>query len=195
VSVRLAGSEKYSAPRYQFPDDYDPIHSVNAVGFDISSFEIPEGELITGIRIRNMFNRHAKEGGDRVADPSGEGRVLTPSDEGWGIGNQPLSKLGGEEFGDDELDADILYVVGLHNIEPLPEGVLVSLPTAPGAKPRDDPTATSAAPPSFATAPDPDTSANKFRSFKIGGPMTSTNRSSLPKFLLPKSPNIPYRVR
>lgn len=116
VSVRKAGSAEFSPPRYRFAEPYDTAQNVNPVAFDISSFGIPDGEKIDAIRIRNIFNSESEHGPDKVDDPSGEGRVLYPGDAGYETGHKLLAKVSGDEFRTEFLDADIIYVVGLHAI-------------------------------------------------------------------------------
>lgn len=114
VSVRKAGTTEFSAPRYRFADQYDMTHDVNAVAFDISSFGIDEGEQIDAIRIRNIYNSESPQGADKVDDPGGEGKVLSPGDPGYESGFKLLAKVRGDEFRTEFLDADIIYVAGLH---------------------------------------------------------------------------------
>lgn len=116
VSVRKAGSTEFSAPRYRFADQFDATHSVNAVAFDISSFGIEEGEKIDAIRIRNIFNSDSPQGPDRVDDPSGQGKVLYPGDPGYESAFKLAATSGSSEFRTDDLDADIVYVAGLHAV-------------------------------------------------------------------------------
>jgi hypothetical protein len=116
VSVKVRGSNRFTEPRYQFASTCDPANNVNAVLFDLSDFRLPEGEVITAIRIRNVFNLHARAGADKVDNPRGEGRIIYPSDWDYAYGFMLRRELGGQEFEDDELDADIVYVAALHNV-------------------------------------------------------------------------------
>lgn len=117
VSVRKAGSTEFSAPRYKFADSYDTAQNVNPVPFDLTSFGLAEGEKIDAIRIRNLYNSEAQQGPDKVDDPGGEGKVLYPGDPGYESGFKLLAKVRGDEFRTEFLDADIIYVVGLHNVD------------------------------------------------------------------------------
>ncbi len=127
VSVRKAGSDTFTAPRYQFANHFDLERNVNSVAFDLSLFGLADGEMITAIRIRNIFNSEAVGGADKVEDATGQGRVLFPGEAGYdtahtltvrqiGSGLQTDEGVGGE-FPTDRLDADIVFVVGLRDIE------------------------------------------------------------------------------
>jgi len=116
VSVRKAGSTEFSAPRYRFADRYDATHGVNAVAFDISSFGLADGEKIDAIRIRNIFNSDSPQGPDKVDEPSGQGKVLYPGDPGYESAFKLAATSGSSEFRTDDLDADLVYVAGLHAV-------------------------------------------------------------------------------
>jgi hypothetical protein len=120
VAVQKAGSEEFSEFRYRFRDTEDKLHNVNAIPFDLSEFGIAAEGLITAIRIVNLFNSEAAGGADRVDDPSGQGRLLRVGDAGYDEGYPLLDKPGGREFTVDWLNADIIYVVGLHDIRDVP---------------------------------------------------------------------------
>lgn len=138
VSVRPAGTDASTPARYQFASVFDSKHNVNVTQFDLSSFGLAEGELITAIRIHNIFNSQASAGADKVDHHSGEGRVVYPGESGHSSahllsarvlgsaldrGFEPAKKAdegGGREFDTNSLDADIVFVVGLHHIEHLP---------------------------------------------------------------------------
>lgn len=119
VSVRKAGTEVFTQPRYQFSNYFDPVHNVNAVAFDLTDFGLAPGDMIDAIRIRNVFNTYSRHGSDRVDDPSGQGTVVYPGDPGYGSSHQLLTERDGREFKTEQLDADLVYVVGLHDIVPL----------------------------------------------------------------------------
>ncbi len=127
VSVKKAGSDSFTAPRYQFANQFDLDRNANSVAFDLSMFGLADGEMITAIRIRNIFNSEAAAGADKVDAASGQGRVLYPGEAGYdtahtlsarqvGSGLKTDEGVGGE-FKTDLLDADIVFVVGLHNLE------------------------------------------------------------------------------
>ena len=127
VSVKKFGSDTFTPPRYHFSERFDLEHNVNPVPFDLSSFGLADGEMITAIRIRNLFNSGASVGPDKVDDKSGQGAVLYPGDVGYSTGytltarelgtDLKTDEGGGKEFSTDSLDADIVFVVGLHDIE------------------------------------------------------------------------------
>ncbi len=135
VSVRKAGGDTFTSPRYQFASDFDSKHNINVTKFDLSFFGLAEGDMITAIRIRNVFNSQASAGADKVDDISGEGGVVYPGESGYSSAHilnarRLGSKLdknfeavkkadegGGREFDTNSLDADLVFVVGLHSIE------------------------------------------------------------------------------
>jgi len=142
VSVKRSDSEVFTPPRYQFPSKFNRDNNTTSISFDLSSFGLAEGEMITAIRIRNLFNSEARLGADKVDDASGQGGVLYPGDTGYdtahvltarligsgleaaNLGGEdsrtvPADEGGGREFSTDSLDADIVFVVGLHDIEQL----------------------------------------------------------------------------
>ena len=123
VAVRKAGSKTFTYPRYQFANFFDAIHNVNAVGYDISDFGLADDDVIVAVRIRNIFNSYSRHGADRVDSPRGEGRVLYPGDPGYENSYTLLSEPGGVEFSVSQLDADLLYGVGLHDIVPVQEDI------------------------------------------------------------------------
>lgn len=125
VAVQKAGSGQWTHYRYQYTNSYDTAHVVNAIAFDLSRFGLKENEMITAIRIRNLFNSKASAGADRVDDASGQGNVLYPNDPKYRSGFPLLMKAGGKEFPSDLLDADIVYVVSLHDVEPADSKVAV----------------------------------------------------------------------
>ena len=55
---------------------------------------------------------------DSKSSPKGEGKVLYPGDPGYESGFKLLAKVRGDEFRTEFLDADIIYVVGLHTVVP-----------------------------------------------------------------------------
>ncbi len=137
VSVRKAGSTEFTAARSKFASFMDLQHNATSIAFDLSSFGLGNGEIITAIRIRNLFNSQASAGEDKVDAPSGEGGIMNPADSGYssaatltarligtdlGTNSYPVKSAdegGGRKFGTDSLDADIVFVVGLHDIESL----------------------------------------------------------------------------
>ena len=147
VAVRKAGSETFTPPRYHFADRMDLEHDVNPVAFDLSSFGLADGEMITAIRIRNLFNSEAKLGADKVDGISGEGGVLYPGDVGYSAAytltarelgtDLKADEGGGREFSTDSLDADIVFVVGLRDIEKtdVDQSSVSAFSTTNGSKP------------------------------------------------------------
>ncbi len=117
VSVLKSGSTEWTPYRYQFSNGFDATHDVNAVAFDLLNFLVAENETITAIRIRNLFNNRATEGADKVDNKSGQGTIIYPGGEIYKNSFPLLDKPNGKEFKVDTLDADIVYVVGLHNLE------------------------------------------------------------------------------
>lgn len=136
VAVQKAGGKEFTAYRYQFPKTKDPIQDANAVAFDLSDFGLSDAEMITAIRIQNLFNSKAPAGADRVDNASGEGMIVLPQDAGYDKASLLRQKAGGEEFPVSMLGADIVYVAALHDIEEvkIPEPV-ESAPAAPAPAP------------------------------------------------------------
>lgn len=116
VSVQKAGSTQWTPYRYQFHNSSDAGHVVIAVAFDLSNFGLRDGEMISAIRIRNLFSSKSA-GADKVDNVSGQGNVIYAKDPKYKSGFPLLMKRGGKEFPPDLLDGDIVYVVGLHDIE------------------------------------------------------------------------------
>jgi hypothetical protein len=119
VAVRKAGSDEFTSYRYEFPDAADELHNANAVAFDLSSFGLAEGDVIGAIRIRNLFNSRARNGGDKVDHASGEGNLVFAGEPKYKTSFPLLSQRGGSEFATEDLGADIVYVTALHGIEEL----------------------------------------------------------------------------
>lgn len=119
VSVRKAGSDQFSAPRYQFANATDKLHQVNAVGFELTDFGIADGETVAAIRIRNLFSAKSRAGSDRVDHESGQGKVVYPTDPNYNSAFPIKTKAGGAEFTPELLGADLVYAVALHDIVPL----------------------------------------------------------------------------
>lgn len=143
VAVKLAGSDVFTPARYHFAKEFDLQHNANSTAFDLSHFGLSEGDMITAVRIRNLFNSKASVGRDKVDNASGQGEVLYPGDPGYSSGytltgrtigsdisligvadakfgaHKKADEGGGREFATDSLDADIVFVVGLHDIEKL----------------------------------------------------------------------------
>jgi hypothetical protein len=120
VSVRKAGSNEFTPYRYQFANSYDGVQMVNAVAFDLEKFGLADGEMITAIRIRNLFNSHARMGPDKVDDASGQGNVVYPGSPNYGQAFLLRSKAEGSEFSVDHLGSDLIFATGLHSIEKAP---------------------------------------------------------------------------
>ena len=144
VAVQKAGSKDFSAYRYQFPSSKDSIHDANAVAFDLSDFGLADGEMITAIQIKNLFNSKAAVGADKVDDASGQGNIVVAGDAGYDKGFTLRQKPNGDEFPETALSADIVYVTTLHDVEevkiPEPEPAPAPAPAAP------EPAKTNAAP-------------------------------------------------
>jgi hypothetical protein len=120
VSVRKVGSPEFTRARYQFANATDKIHNANAVAFDLSDFGFAENEVVAAVRIRNLFNSQSRIGADKVDNQSGEGNVIVPGEPQYKTAFT-LSKAKGsnEEFKNEDLGADIVYVAGMHDIVPL----------------------------------------------------------------------------
>jgi hypothetical protein len=123
VSVRRAGEDNFSVWRYEFAESFEQFDPVTGAGvyataFDLDNFGISPGDTIDAIEIRNIFNSEAVAGGDRVDDRSGQGNVLFPGTPGYNRGFTLTTAFlaPGIEYSTDKLDADITYVVGLHDI-------------------------------------------------------------------------------
>ncbi|MDB6024533.1 MAG: Autotransporter-associated beta strand repeat protein, partial [Verrucomicrobiales bacterium] len=117
VAVQKTGAASPSAYRYQFANSKDSLHEANAVAFDLSDFGLTEGEMITAIRIRNIFNSKAEQGADKVDQESGQGNVVYPKDPGYEKAFTLREKSGGDEYSESSLSADVLYVAALRNVE------------------------------------------------------------------------------
>lgn len=116
-AVAVQRNGQWTPYRYQFTNGMDVARQINAVAFDLSSFGLKENETITAIRIRNLFNSKAAVGADKVDDASGQGTVIYPNNPKYKSAYPLLKKSGGKEFETELLDADIVYVIGLHDIE------------------------------------------------------------------------------
>lgn len=121
VSVRKAGATEFSPARYHFPQNFNTNHNVNPVTFDLSKFGLAENEVIAAVRIRNIFNSKTRSGGDKVDDSSGQGFVVYPGDPRYKTAFPLLNRAGGTEFNMEQLGADLVYAVGLHDVIPLPK--------------------------------------------------------------------------
>ncbi|MSV27614.1 MAG: PEP-CTERM sorting domain-containing protein [Bryobacterales bacterium] len=130
VSVKPAGSATFTDARYEFADSYQASNDVNSVAFDLSDFGLSSGESISAIRIRNIFNGDAGSSADKVANSSGQGRVITGSSEGYSTAYRLRSAAGKSGFSSTRLGGDIVYVAGLRNVE-----ASVSLAAPPSAVP------------------------------------------------------------
>ncbi|MDJ1185556.1 PEP-CTERM sorting domain-containing protein [Roseofilum casamattae] len=118
VSVSQDG-EEFSEYQYQFSDHFSTTYNLFATVLDLSTFGIAEGETIQSIRIRNLTP------GDRVAGSDGQGFL-------GGNYDARTHALGGTFDPASKLDADIIYVVGLHDLIP-PEPEPVSTVPEPSA--------------------------------------------------------------
>ncbi len=119
VAVRKAGADEFTAYRYKFADTFDTTHNVNAVGFDLSDFGLKEGDVISAIRLRNVFNSDARGGADKVDNARGEGEIIYPGNPRYKEAHPLLAKAGGKTFNTPDLNADFVYVVGLHDVVPI----------------------------------------------------------------------------
>ena len=139
VAVQKAGDAVPTSFIYQFQGPKDSIHEVNAVAYDLSDFGVAEGEMITAIRIRNIFNSKAPAGADKVDNESGQGNIVYPKDPGYDKAFTLREKAGGEEFTERGLSADIVYVTALRDVEPVklaeptPAPIAEPAPAAPKA--------------------------------------------------------------
>ena len=110
VSVSQDG-ENFSEYQYQFSDHFSSSYNHFATLFDLSAFGVGEGETIQAMRIRNLTS------GDRVTESDGQGFL-------GGTYEARTHALGGIFDPGSKLDADITYVVGLHDlIPPEPESI------------------------------------------------------------------------
>lgn len=102
VAVRKRGESSFTNFLYKFSSAWVPDNYVFATGFDLSDFGLRDGDAIDAIRISNLIKT------DKV------------SDEGQGFLQgqfEPLpGPLGDGSFLDDQFDADITFVVGLHDV-------------------------------------------------------------------------------
>lgn len=127
VSILRAGESNFTTNRYEFSDRFDATQGVFATGFNLDDFGLGADDLISAIQITNLFNSEAAAGADRVDDPSGQGNVLYPGDAGYNSGFTLTTEPFGSEYLTSNLDADIVYVVGLHDLvaqraaQPVPE--------------------------------------------------------------------------
>lgn len=113
LAIRKVGETSFSEYLYQFTDHFSEAYDVFATVFDLSLFGLAEGEMIDAIRIRNLSPN------DLVSDEKGQGFL--------GGTYTPTTRSGGATFDPNgKLDADITYVVGLHN--------LLAPPTPPASK-------------------------------------------------------------
>lgn len=116
--VRLGLADgSYTGWRYEIVDNAEAYlgstDGATATAFDLSSFGIADGGLISAIQIANLI------AADRV-DGAGFGNVNF-----LGVGNAPLSSLGGVAFGSGARDPDPLYVgiLGSLQVVPVPGAV------------------------------------------------------------------------
>lgn len=116
--VRLElGDGSYTGWRYEFVDAAQAYlgstDGATATAFDLSSFGITDGGVISAIQIATLL------AADRV-DGAGSGNLNF-----GGVGNAPLSSLGGVVFGSGARDPDPLYVgiLGTVQVVPVPAAV------------------------------------------------------------------------
>lgn len=127
VSVLKAGSSEFTPYRFKRPAREDKIHLVHATAFDLSEFGLTDGEVCSAIRIRNLRGTSARVGADKVDNASGEGMIVPPSHPEYEAAYPLLVKAGANgQAAIDELDPDIVYVVGQHNLVPLNQTDLVA---------------------------------------------------------------------
>lgn len=109
VAVRLAGSNTFTAFRYEFYDTFEsqlagnPEPGVLATAFDLSDFGLANGQSIDAIRIINLQP-------DDLVNGVGQGFLSTS-------GTSPLDPSTGQPFALGRLDPDITFVAGLYPVE------------------------------------------------------------------------------
>jgi hypothetical protein len=116
--VRLGLADgSFTGWRYEFVDAFESYlgsgEGATATAFDLSSFGIADGGLISAIQFANLI------AADRV-DGAGLGNVNF-----GGVGNTPLSSAGGAAFASSARDPDPLYVgiLGTLHVVPVPAAV------------------------------------------------------------------------
>lgn len=102
VAVRRQGQTDFTNFLYQFSSSYNAETDLFATGFDLSDFGLGEGDAIDAIRIANLIAT------DRV---TGDGQGFLGGQNAPTTGPQ-----GGGQYASGRFDADIAYVVGLHDV-------------------------------------------------------------------------------
>lgn len=103
VAVRRQGQTDFTNFLYRFSSSYTPETDLFATAFDLSDFGLGEGDAIDAIRIANLI------GTDRVTREDGQGFL-------GGQYAPTTGPQGGGQYSSGRFDADIAYVVGLHDV-------------------------------------------------------------------------------
>lgn len=128
VSVRNASTGVMSPWHYFMASSFDTPAAAFATAIDLSNFG-PGIQAIDQIAVRSIFNSAHPGGGDRVDVAGGSGQGVVSFNAGSGnllnrvLEPGPMGTPG--EYAASRLDADIVYVVGLHNTVPEPGSVLL----------------------------------------------------------------------
>ena len=115
-AVRVESRGSGSRFRYEFPDAQDTANGAWATAFDLSDFGIRPNGTVHRILVMNLFNADAASGEDRVAQASGEGQVVQPSDADYATAFPIRTSASGPLVPTSSLDPDIVYIVSLHPI-------------------------------------------------------------------------------
>jgi len=128
VAVRNAETLTLSSYYYFKSSSFDTPAAAFATAIDLSNFG-PGINYIDQILVRAVFNSVHPNGGDRVDIAGGSGEGLVTFDVGAGNFTNRYLEPGPQgtagEFAASRLDADIVYVVGLHNTVPEPGAPLL----------------------------------------------------------------------
>ena len=133
VSVRKVGESTFRPARYKFYDNFEALATnigVFATAFNLDDFGLADGDAIDAIALRNLFNSDANSGADKVDNSIGFGKLLYPGDPDYSNGYSILTSAAGSEYTIDKLDADLAYVIGLHNVLAPPSQQKVPEPTS-----------------------------------------------------------------
>ena len=136
VSVRNAATGISTPFHYFFSDSFDTPAAAFATAIDLSDFG-GGINFIDQVSVRSIFNSAGPNGGDRVDLAGGSGEGPVTFDVGAGnflnrlLEGGPQSTIIGE-YAASRLDADIVYVVGMHNTVPEPGAVLLLAACLPG---------------------------------------------------------------
>ena len=103
VAIRKQGETSFTNFLYKFTAAYNPDLFAFVTLFDLSDFGLGDGDAIDTIRISNLIAT------DRVSGQDGQGFLGGQHAPQTGVPGSPT-------FTDDHFDADITYVVGLHNV-------------------------------------------------------------------------------